>query len=166
MKRWSAGRPHGAQSLTRARVLLCEENDLLRELLAWALQREHFAVTACGDGSGLASNLASCLLFGEPPGFDVVVSSLALGGPTALEVLEAMYGCGGLPPILLMTGSQQVDDVAARKLGVTDLLRDPFDIEELLDRLDALVEKRREHSRVSHECARSWTARALEGHGS
>jgi len=119
--------PHGSP-----RVLLAEDDDELRALLAWALRNERFEVTECRGGTELVSRLGSLLLFGEPEDCDLVILDIQLQEVTVLEVLDAMADCEILPPIILITAFGDKDaHRQCAKLGVTALER-PFDLENLL----------------------------------
>jgi two-component system nitrogen regulation response regulator GlnG len=80
------------------------------------------------------SKLGTYVLFGPPAGFDLVVSDIRMPGATALEILEAMRDCEGVPPVILITAFPTEDNLgAARKLGVAAVLGKPFEIDDLID---------------------------------
>ena len=118
-------------------VLLAEDDADLRALLAQAFRRKGYEVTECVDGPDLVSKLGTYLLFGPPPGFDLVVSDIRMPGATALEILEAMRECEGVPPIILITAFPSEDTrAAALQLGVAAVFDKPFQIEELTARVE------------------------------
>lgn len=122
------------------RVLLAEDDADLRALLAQAFRLRGYDVVECIDGPELVSRLGTYVLFGPPAGFDLVVSDIRMPGATALEILEAMRECRGVPPVILITAFPSDDTrAAARQLGVAALFDKPFRIEDLLSRADALV---------------------------
>lgn len=125
------------------RVLLAEDDADLRALLAQAFRSEHYEVTECVDGPDLVSKLGSYLLFGPPPGFDLVVSDIQMPGATALEILEAMRECEGVPPVILITAFPSPDtEAAALQLGVAAVFDKPFPIEDLIAKAEDLLAAR------------------------
>jgi DNA-binding response OmpR family regulator len=124
-------------------VLLAEDDPDMRALLAQAYRRRGYAVTECVDGPDLVSKLGTFLLFGPPPGFDLVVSDIQMPGATALEILEAMRECEGIPPIILITAFPSRDtQAAALQLGVAAIFDKPFPIEDLIATTEELLAER------------------------
>lgn len=124
-------------------VLLAEDDADMRALLAHAYRRSGYEVTECVDGPDLVSKLGTFLLFGPPPGFDLVVSDIQMPGATALEILEAMRECEGIPPIILITAFPSRDtQAAALQLGVAAIFDKPFQIEDLIATTEELLAER------------------------
>lgn len=122
------------------RVLLAEDDPDLRALLAQAFRSRDFEVTECVDGPALVSRLGTFVLFGPPAGFDLVVSDIRMPGATALEILEGMRECEGVPPVILITAfPSESTGVAARQLGVAAVFEKPFDIDELIETAECLL---------------------------
>jgi DNA-binding response OmpR family regulator len=121
-------------------VLVAEDDADLRALLAQAFRWEGYAVTECVDGPDLVSKLGTYLLFGAPAGFDLVVSDIQMPGATALEILEAMRECEGIPPVILITAFPSADTQnAAARLGVAAVFDKPFEIGDLVARAKDLL---------------------------
>jgi DNA-binding response OmpR family regulator len=126
----------------RPRILLAEDDDKLRALLAWSLRRERYEVTEFRDGRELVSELGTFVLFGEPAGFDLVISDIRMPGATALEILEAMRECKGLPPVILITafGDARTHGEAER-IGVAAVFEKPFEVDDLLAKAQDLLDE-------------------------
>jgi DNA-binding response OmpR family regulator len=125
------------------KLLLAEDDANLRALVADAFRRRGYQVTECIDGPDLVSRLGTYVLFGPPAGFDLVVSDIRMPGATALEVLEAMRECEGVPPVILITAFPSEDtQAAARKLGVAAVFDKPFEIENLVEKAEQLLAER------------------------
>jgi len=121
-------------------ILLAEDDADFRALLAQAFRARGFAVTECIDGPTLVSKLGTFVLFGPPAGFDLVVSDIRMPGATALEILEAMRDCEGVPPVILITAFPSEDtSVAARRLGVAAIFEKPFEIEDLVKKAERVL---------------------------
>jgi DNA-binding response OmpR family regulator len=122
------------------RILLAEDDADFRALLAVAFRARGYEVTECIDGTDLVSKLGTYVLFGPPASFDLVVSDIRMPGATALEILDAMRGCEGVPPVILITAFPSADThAAALKLGVASVFEKPFAIDDLIATAKSLL---------------------------
>src|SRR3954453_5315223 len=120
---------------TRARVLVVEDDNDIAEVLRRSLRLEGYDVRLAGDGVG-ALNESS--LF-EP---DAVVLDLGLPRLDGIEVCRRLRQEGDVP-ILILTARDGVDSrVQGLDSGADDYLVKPFEREELLARLRALLRRR------------------------
>lgn len=125
------------------RILLAEDDADFRALLAQSFRSRGYRVTECVDGTDLVSKLGTLVLFGPPAAYNLVVSDIRMPGATALEILEAMRECDGIPPVVLITAFPSEDTrTTAQQLGVTVVLEKPFEIEELLKHAEDLLSER------------------------
>lgn len=117
------------------RLLLVEDEAGLVLTLYDRLRREGYAVEHAGDGpSGLAR--AS----GEA--FDLIVLDVGLPKMNGFDVLRALRDRGVDTPVLMLTARGQVaDKVAGLKLGADDYLGKPFEMAELLARIEARLRR-------------------------
>jgi CheY-like chemotaxis protein len=126
---------HGSQAPVGGRsVLLAEDDDDLRHLLAQTLRGEGFRVIECPDGLALAEALVSRLETGERP-FDLVVSDVRMPGVTGLSVLEELSEweeLRNLPMVLITAFGGPSLHALARRFGAVSLLEKPFDMPALL----------------------------------
>jgi CheY-like chemotaxis protein len=115
-------------------VLLAEDDDDLRRLLAQALRGEGLRVVECPNGLALAEALVTRLEKGEPL-YDLVVSDVRMPGVTGLSVLEELSEWEELHdlPMVLMTafGGPQMHALA-QHFGAVTLLEKPFEVPALL----------------------------------
>ena len=117
-------------------ILIAEDDRAVRESLARALRLEGYAVRAVADGARALDELR------ERPADIVVldVSMPVLDGLTACRVLRAE---GDDVPILMLTArTASRDRVAGLDAGADDYVAKPFDLDELLARLRALLRRR------------------------
>lgn len=115
------------------RILVAEDDEAMRDLLALWLSEAGHDVTACMDGLGLRARLQMSVLSGELAEFDLVVSDVQMPLGTALDVLDEFFGCDGLPPTILITAfGNRRTYAAAGQLGVVAVLEKPFDKDRLL----------------------------------
>jgi two-component system response regulator TctD len=118
------------------KVLLVEDDPTMRTTLQRALNRRGMHVDGCDDGS-------RALAAWRAVSPDVVVLDLTLPGLDGLQVLEQAR-CGGLAtPVLILTARGTVGDrVIGLNTGADDYLPKPFDLDELVARLNALGRRR------------------------
>ncbi|NQU24516.1 MAG: response regulator [Candidatus Nealsonbacteria bacterium] len=128
----------------RRRVLLAEDDDEMRALLAWRLRKDGYEVTECDHGIDLINRIDPLGGPGESEEFDLVVSDIRMPGITGLEVLEDMRHCGTeCPPVILITafGDEETHQ-QARRLGAVAMFDKPFDFNDLLATVREIVSPR------------------------
>lgn len=123
------------------RVLLVEDDTLLRSQLSQVLDQAGYAVDQAADGQ-------TALHLGMTEPYDAVVLDLGLPVMDGLTVLQRWRSQGrGVPVLILTARDSWHDKVAGIDAGADDYLAKPFHTEELLARLRALV--RRSHGLAS-----------------
>jgi two-component system copper resistance phosphate regulon response regulator CusR len=119
------------------RVLVVEDERKLRDVLASALQSEHYDVVASGTGD-------EGFMRAQGEAFDLVVLDLMLPGRSGLEILQTLRQRRIDTPVLVLTARDGVDDrVLGLDLGADDYLVKPFALPELLARIRALLRRGR-----------------------
>lgn len=119
------------------RVLVVEDERKLAQVLASALQAEHYEVMVArtGDDGFHRANAEV---------FDLVVLDLMLPGHSGLEILQTLRKRHIQTPVLILTARDGVDDrVFGLDLGADDYLVKPFALPELLARIRALLRRGR-----------------------
>jgi DNA-binding response OmpR family regulator len=119
------------------RVLVVEDERKLAQVLASALEREHYDVIVAPTGEeGFFRANAEV--------FDLVVLDLMLPGRGGLEILQALRKRHIRTPVLILTARDGVEDrVLGLDLGADDYLIKPFALPELLARIRALLRRGR-----------------------
>lgn len=127
---------------SRTRVLLVEDDPELARMLAELLQDEGYAVDVAADGQrGLHLGLTSA--------YDVMVLDRGLPAIEGLDLLGRLRRSGINAPVLLLSAlANPADRVEGLDAGAEDYLGKPFDIEELLARLRALLRRTGESADV------------------
>jgi two-component system alkaline phosphatase synthesis response regulator PhoP len=99
------------------------------------LRKHGYVVSAAGDGeTGLEMAVR------EP--VDLILLDLMLPGQNGLTVCEKLRNAGSTTPILMLTARRQTKDkVAGLKAGGDDYLTKPFQMAELLARVEALLRR-------------------------
>ena len=117
------------------RILLVEDDPLLRAQLRAGLEDAGYAVDEAGNGPD-AQHL------GETEPFDAVVLDLGLPGLDGLSVLRRWRTGGCTMPVLILTARDGWHEkVTGIDAGADDYLAKPFHLEELLARLRALIRR-------------------------
>jgi two-component system OmpR family response regulator len=123
------------------RVLVVEDETILRERIKAALEAQGFVVDASGDGQ-------DALWLGSEEAYDAAVLDLGLPGLDGISVLSRWRETGrGMPVLVLTARSRWADKVAGFGAGADDYLTKPFEIDEVVLRVQALI--RRSHGHAS-----------------
>lgn len=117
------------------RILVVEDQKDLNEIIVRKLTNEHYSVDACYDGD-------DALDFIRCAEYDGIILDIMLPGTTGIGVLKQMRASGNKTPVLLLTALGTVEDrVAGLDAGADDYLVKPFDFDELLARVRAIVRR-------------------------
>ena len=117
------------------RILLVEDDLVLRETLSDALALEGYDVTTAAEGIA-----ATELVFSRH--FDLVVLDLMLPGRGGLEILKELRAEKHSVAVLLLTvRNDENDKVIGFELGADDYVTKPFGLRELLARIAALLRR-------------------------
>jgi DNA-binding response OmpR family regulator len=118
------------------RLLLVEDDPMIGEAVAEALRREGHAVDWAQDGPAGARALSA----GVP--YALLLLDLGLPGRDGLQLLAELRRRGDRLPVLLITARDTVGDrIAGLDAGADDYLVKPFDLDEMLARVRALVRR-------------------------
>jgi DNA-binding response OmpR family regulator len=115
----------------KPRVLVVEDDGHMRRLMAATLERCGYQVVEAEDGVDLLGWIGE-LMSNSTDTFDAIVSDVNLPDLTAIEVLAALRARDSQVPIILVTA---LDDERIHKqayeLGVSAVLKKPFDLDDL-----------------------------------
>ncbi len=119
------------------RLLIVEDEDLLRNELHQTLTKEGYAVESAADGE-------EGLYLGKELEFDAAIIDLGLPGLSGMALIKQLRELQKAWPILILTArdhwQDKVDGLAA---GADDYVVKPFHMEEILARLNALLRRSR-----------------------
>jgi DNA-binding response OmpR family regulator len=119
-------------------VLLVEDDPVILRLLEVNFEMEGFDVLSAHDGvEGIEVARAS-----RP---DIIISDIMMPRASGLELVEALKGdndTSAIPIILLSAKAQAADLKAGLDAGADDYVTKPFEPLDLVDRVNALLDKR------------------------
>jgi DNA-binding NtrC family response regulator len=126
------------------RILVVDDQEMMRDSLAGTLVRQGHEVIACSDGATALERLTG------PGRFDLLITDLKMPQMTGMELLAEARKLRPDLPVVLMTAFATVQTaVAAMKLGAYDYIQKPFDADEI----KLLIERTLDHSRLIRENA-------------
>jgi len=119
------------------KILLVEDKDSLRQMLATAIKKAGYRVDEAADGSAAAERIRK-----QP--YQLVITDLRLPTLSGLEILKIQKEIDPTIPVLLMTAYGSIEEaVEAMKQGAFDFVPKPIDISHLLLLINRAVEQRR-----------------------
>ena len=117
------------------RLLLVEDEPGLVLTLSDRLLREGYAIETSADGESALERAAS-------EGFDLVLLDVMLPRLGGFDVLRELRRRGVETPVIMLTASgQTVDKIVGLKLGADDYVTKPFEMMELLARIEAKLRR-------------------------
>ncbi|BAZ92801.1 DNA-binding response regulator [Thiohalobacter sp. COW1] len=128
------------------KALVIEDEAALREQLGASLREQGYAVDAAGDGE-------EGLYLAREYSPDIAIIDLGLPGVAGVEVIRRLRAEGaGLPILILTARGRWQDKVEGLEAGADDYLVKPFETEELLARLRALLRRSGGWSQAQLRC--------------
>lgn len=117
------------------RVLIIEDEELIRQSLCDAVKAAGFAVESAADGE-------EGLYFATEYPIDIAIVDLGLPGMSGMELIRKTREAGKSYPILILTARDRWQDkVEGLQSGADDYVVKPFHTEEVLARLNALLRR-------------------------
>jgi two-component system, OmpR family, alkaline phosphatase synthesis response regulator PhoP len=122
-------------------ILLIDDDDSLALLLADSLRREGYEPRLCGDVGRAEAELKTDV-------FDVILLDVMLPDRSGFEFCAELRNQGVQTPVLMLTARGDVmDRVTGLRIGADDYLSKPFEVPELIARIEALRRRANQNSR-------------------
>lgn len=120
-----------------ARILVVEDEEALAEGLLSNLQRKDYHVDLARDGREALDRALAVR-------YDLILLDIRLPEINGFDVCQRLRQQGDFTPILMLTARDQPDDVVyGLKLGADDYVTKPFDLAELLARIEGMLRRRK-----------------------
>jgi two-component system, OmpR family, phosphate regulon response regulator OmpR len=115
-------------------VLVIDDDDRLRKLIARYLSEHGFMTAGAGDAGEARTMLASL-------SFDLIVLDLMMPGESGLQFATALRGASSIPILMLTAMGEPEDRIAGLESGADDYLVKPFEPRELLLRINNILRR-------------------------
>jgi two-component system, OmpR family, response regulator CpxR len=140
----ASGRPRPASSPATWTLLLVEDDKELAGLMSSYLSRHGFRVNVVHDGrEGLSQAVAGAN--------DLVILDVMLPHLSGFDVLRYIRRRSRVPVIMVTARGGHDDRVAGLRLGADDYLAKPFEPDEMLARVEAVLRRAGHHRTQRHE---------------
>ena len=117
------------------RILLVEDEERITKALAEALMDHHYVVDVVHDGQ-------MGWEFAESAAYDVIILDVMLPRLNGIEFCQRLRQQGKTTPVLMLTAKDtSADKVLGLDVGADDYVIKPFDLQELLARVRALLRR-------------------------
>lgn len=136
-----------APTLTLGRVLVVEDEAVIRDTVALALQDEGYEVLVAEDGRSamdLICRASDDANMASDASVDLVILDLMLPYVNGLDLCRLIRNQGNRVPILMLSAKgSETDRVVGLEVGADDYLTKPFGMKELVARCRALLRRHR-----------------------
>lgn len=138
-------------------ILVVDDNREMAYGLRTNLEFEGYQVTVAADGAaGLEAALTEDV--------DLVILDLMLPELDGFHLLRDLRGKGSRIPVLILSArDEEADKVRGLRAGADDYVTKPFDLMELLARVNALLRRARSPGEDNSEEPERWKGPTLEG---
>lgn len=126
------------------RILLIEDEDLIRDMVVVALEEEGYEVYTANNGRSALNMLQSPDFSRDKLTPDLIIMDLMLPEVNGLDICRLLRYQGDITPILVVSAkSSETDRVLGLEVGADDYLTKPFSMRELIARCRALLRRQR-----------------------
>lgn len=136
--------PPRAEIGQMSRILVVEDEELIREMLVLGLEGEGYAIATATDGRSALTLLQGAEHSLNDFPFDLVILDLMLPQVNGMDVCRLLRHQGNPVPILMLSAKgSETDRVLGLEVGADDYLTKPFSMRELIARCRALLRRQR-----------------------
>jgi two-component system OmpR family response regulator len=128
------------------RILIVEDNQQVARQIKDSLEQELFIVDVAHDGE-------EGWFLGDTEPYDAVILDLGLPKLDGLSLLQKWRHSSNRVPVLILTSRDTWrEKVAGLRAGADDYLAKPFEFEEMLARVEALIRRASGHASPTLKC--------------
>ncbi len=140
-----------------SKILIVEDEELIREMIVVSLSEEGYDVITAGDGSTALELIKKTDTSSNPEkALDLIILDLMLPQVNGLDICRLLRYQGNTVPILIVSAKgSETDRVLGLEVGADDYLTKPFSMRELVARCRALIRRQR-FSSISQQAIRKF----------
>ncbi|MEL6169024.1 MAG: response regulator transcription factor [Pseudomonadota bacterium] len=116
-------------------ILICDDEDDLREMLQEYLEKRGFLVRLAANGDELEGQVEDA----EP---DLIILDINMPGRDGLTMLRTLRASMDTPVVMLTAAGETIDKIVGLEMGADDYLGKPVDLRELEARIKAVLRRR------------------------
>lgn len=132
----------GSDLATPHRILIVEDEDLIRDMIVLALQEEGYEAIGVKDGRRALEILQNNDNPTPESRLDLVILDVMLPQINGLDICRLLRHHGNIIPILILSAkASETDRVLGLEVGADDYLTKPFSMRELIARCRALIRR-------------------------
>lgn len=120
---------------TQQRILVCDDEVDLREMLQEYLVKRGYAVDLAGDAEALRGAIED-----EAP--DLIILDINMPGEDGLSALRRLRSESEIPVVMLTAAGETIDKIVGLEMGADDYLGKPVDLRELEARIKAVLRRK------------------------
>lgn len=126
----------------KKRVLVVEDDDRVRELIAMLMRSEGFETVELTDGMEALKYLAASEVYHtDVKRCDLVIADINMPSYSGLDLLMGMRETRCRPPVMLVTGIKDEEiHQEAKRLGAQRVMTKPFNVDKFLAAVDECLE--------------------------
>ena len=126
------------------RILLVEDEDLIKDMIMVALEEEGYEVQVTDNGRNALTLIQNKGLSDSEFIPDLIILDLMLPEVNGLDICRLLRYQGNITPILIISAKgSETDRVLGLEVGADDYLTKPFSMRELIARCRALLRRQR-----------------------
>ncbi|NOZ05940.1 MAG: response regulator transcription factor [Chloroflexi bacterium] len=131
--------------LDRSRLLIIDDDPHLLRLLEMALQNERYEIRTAQSGQRGLETMATY----HP---DLIILDVMMPNMDGIEVLRRIRAASDIPVIMLTAKSEVRDRIQGLSFGADDYILKPFNLEELILRIGAVLRRFRQKETTDSQC--------------
>lgn len=125
------------------KILLVEDEEMLNAIIAKRLRLENITIDTCFDGEAALDYIATS-------GYDLIIADIMMPHMDGLSLVKKLRAEGNNVPILFLTAKDSLSDkISGLNIGADDYLVKPFEFEELIARIHALVRRSKQQGQAT-----------------